>query len=85
MAKEKKSWEDDATSVIDEEQKPAAPAAVAPGPLAEKASESSTLRGSTADRHDGDTNVTNQMTEQKHVANLNGGGISSKPSEGTTL
>lgn len=71
--------------MIDEEQKPAAPAAVAPAPLGEKASESSTLRGSTVDRHDGDTNVRNDMTEQKHVANVDGGAISSKPSEGTTV
>jgi hypothetical protein len=85
MAKEKKSWEDDSASVIDEKQKPAAPAAVAPGPLGEKASESSTLRGSTVDRHDGDTNVTNEMTKQKHVANVEGGAISSKSSEGTTV
>lgn len=85
MAREKKSWEDDSASVIDEEHKPAAPAAVAPGPLVEKASESSTLQGSTADRHDGDTNVTNEMTEQKHVATVDGGGISSKPSEVTTV
>jgi hypothetical protein len=75
LAREKKSWEDDSASVIDEEQKPAAPAAVAPGPLAEKASQSSTLQGSTADRHDGNANVTNGVTEQKHVANVDGEGI----------
>jgi hypothetical protein len=85
MAKEKKSWEEDSASVVDAEKKPAASAAVAPGPLAEKVSESSTLRGSTVDRHDGNTAVTNDMTEQKKLpaldtGNVDAGASSSKPS-----
>jgi hypothetical protein len=46
MAKEKKSWEEDSAGAITAEEGSAAPPAAAPGPLAEKASESSTLRGS---------------------------------------
>jgi hypothetical protein len=75
MAKEKKSWEEDSASVIDEEKKPAAPAAVAPGPLAEKVSESSTLRGSTVDRHDGNTAATNDTTDQKRLPALDTGNV----------
>jgi hypothetical protein len=55
MAKEKKSWEEDSACAVTAEEGSAAPPAAAPGPPAEKASESSTLRGSgqqDEDRHE---------------------------------
>jgi hypothetical protein len=82
LAKEKKNWEEDAGSVIDEEIKTTAPPAAAPGPLAGKASESSTLRGSEADRHNEDTNDTN---EKKNATDLVGGQSSTIPSDGSTV
>jgi hypothetical protein len=45
MAKERRSWEDDST-IVAELKAGSAPSANAPGPLAAKASESSTLRSS---------------------------------------
>lgn len=74
--------------MVDEEQKPSAPPAVAPGPLPGKASESSTLRDSEADRHDRETNETTETkdtTEQKNTANPKGAEGSSKPSDGTVV
>jgi hypothetical protein len=73
--------------VIDEEQKPAPPP-VAPEPLAGKASESSTLRGSEAERHVGETNETTEakdMTETSNTATNDGGKSSSSPSDGTAV
>jgi len=60
--------------------KPAGPPPAAPGPLAGKASESSTLRGSEADRHDGQTD---DMNEKKNATNPEGGQSSATPN-GTT-
>jgi hypothetical protein len=80
MARERKGWEEDSASVIDEEKQPAPPP-VAPGPLAGKASESSTLRGSEADRHP----YTNGTIQKKDNANNDGGESSSRPSDGTTV
>ena len=68
--------------MIDEEMKPTTPPAAAPGPLAGKASESSTLRGSEADRHDTETN---DMTEKKNFTNPEGGESAATPSDGTTV
>lgn len=85
LAKEKKSWEEDSSSVIDEEMKPTAPPPAAPGPVPGKASESSTLRGSEADRRDGDTNATKDTTEKKVTTNPDGGESSLPPSDGTTV
>jgi len=53
MGKERRSWEDDSALVVDKE-KETAPPANAPGPLAEKASESSTLRSSEAGEASGE-------------------------------
>ena len=68
--------------MIDEEIKTTAPPAAAPGPLAGKASESSTLRGSEADRHNEDTNDTN---EKKNATDPEGGQSSTIPSDGSTV
>jgi hypothetical protein len=79
MVKEKKSWEEDSECAIAEEEGPA-PLAAAPGPLAEKASESSTLRDPVHGQQDEDTN------EQKNTANFNRGGENSwRRSEGTAV
>ena len=76
MAKEKKSWEEDSTCAVAQEEGSAAPPAAAPGPLAEKASESSTLRGSGQHNED--------MNELKITTDLDGGQNSWRHSEGTT-
>jgi hypothetical protein len=61
MAMEKKSWQEDSAIVAEVKETPGPPA-VAPGPLAGKASESSTLRGSVVGRHDEDLDVKNNTT-----------------------
>lgn len=77
MAKERKSWEED--SAVVDEAIGSAPAAAAPGPLAEKTSESSTLRGSVAGRHAEDA------YDVKKIAITEGGEGTSRLSEGTTV
>ena len=77
MAKEKKSWEEDSTCAVAQEEGSAAPPAAAPGPLAEKASESSTLRGSGQHNED--------MNELKITTDLDGGQNSWRRSEGTAV
>jgi hypothetical protein len=77
MAKEKRSWEEDSACAVAQEAGSAAPPAAAPGPLAEKASDSSTLRGS--GQQDEDTN------ELKITTDLNGGQNSWRRSEGTAV
>jgi hypothetical protein len=77
MAKEKKSWEEDSTCAVAQEEGSAAPPAAAPGPLAEKASESSTLRGSGQHNED--------MNELKITTDLDGGQNSWRRSEGTAI
>jgi hypothetical protein len=77
MAKERRSWESD-SAIIAEEQRENAPAANAPGPLAEKASDDSTLRG-----HDDDANLN---AENKTAVLDNDNGESAKRnSEATTV
>lgn len=85
MRREKKSWEEDPASELDEEQKLAAPPPVAPAPLQGKTTESSTLRIWEADRHDQDMNEktkTKDMASDKKHANPEGGQNSS---DGTTV
>jgi hypothetical protein len=77
MAKEKKSWEEDSTCAVAQEEGSVAPPAAAPGPLAEKASESSTLRGSGQHNED--------MNELKIATDLDGGQNSWRRSEGTAI
>jgi hypothetical protein len=74
MAKEKKSWEEDSACAVAQEEGSVAPPAAAPGPLAEKASESSTLRGS--GQQDEDTHELKITTELD-------GGQNWRRSEGT--
>lgn len=78
MAKEKKSWEED-SAIVAEVKKETAPPAAAPGPMAEKASESSTLRGSTAGQQDESANG------PKDAAKPDEGQSASRPPEGTTV
>lgn len=78
MAKERRSWEED-SAIAGEMRKESAPAADAPGPLAEKASESSTLRGSLTAGQDEDTNGKKTTTSSSEGESL------PRPSERTTL
>jgi len=78
MAKERKSWEEDST-IAGEMRKDSAPGADAPGPLAEKASESSTLRGSLTAGQDEDTDG------KKLVTSTDEGGSLPRPTARTTL
>lgn len=71
MAHERREWEND-SAIMAEMHKESAPAANAPGPLAEKASESSTLRG-----HEDDANA-EKKTETE------GGESATRHSEATT-
>jgi hypothetical protein len=61
-----------------EVEKGSGPPAVAPGPLAEKASESSTLRGSVPGRQD------EELKEQNNTAKVGDGQSASQPSVGTS-
>ncbi|KAE8453948.1 hypothetical protein EG329_007724 [Mollisiaceae sp. DMI_Dod_QoI] len=72
MGKERRSWEEDSVLVVDKE-KASAPPANAPGPLAEKASESSTLRGS----------ETGEASGEKKTATLENGEGAAKSPEAT--
>jgi len=78
MAKEKKGWEED-SAIVAEVKKGIAPPAAAPGPLAEKASESSTLRGSVAGQQDEGING------QKDAAKTDRGQSASRPSIQTNV
>ena len=78
MAKERKGWEEDSAIVADV-KKGSAPPPTTPGLLTEKASESSTLRGSVFGRQEEATNG------QRNTANLNDREGPSRPSEGTTV
>jgi len=74
MAKEKKDWEED-SAIMAEVKKETAPLAAATGLMAEKASESSTLRDSTAVQQDESANG------QKEATKPDEGQSASRPSE----
>jgi hypothetical protein len=78
MAKEKKGWEED-SAIVAEVKKGTAPPAAAPGPLAEKASESSTLRGSVAGQPD------DNASKQKDTAKPHEGQSASRPTINTAV
>ena len=74
MAKEKKDWEED-SAIMAEVKKETAPLAAATGLMAKKASESSTLRDSTAVQQDESANG------QKEATKPDEGQSASRPSE----
>lgn len=77
MARERHGWEDDSAIEAGKEEE-SAPPANAPGPLAEKASEASTLGG-----HEDDTTETNEKKKTDNVDNA--GESAARHSEATTV